>query len=328
MTRYRRGGGNELRPGRPPGRPRGVSSRRLAELLLSLPRREVPFRPRAVRPNVQEIARFIEQATGVRISARQVNRLLQPFSPGPGDRFPTTRQGVNTPFMGGSGRMTTPVDGKEVGELFAAVRAGDSARVAVLLARDARLANVIDHDGMSPLITAAYHRVPAVVKALMAAGAEPDIFAASALGLQERLALLLTSKPERVREVSPDGWTALHLAAHFGQLDSIRLLLARGADVAAVSKNAIRNEPLQAAVASGEVEAARLLLDAGAAVDARSHGQFTALHIAAENGDLPLVKLLRAAGADPALRLETGATPEDLARAKGHPEVARFLRPP
>lgn len=52
---------------------------------------------------------------------------------------------------------------------------------------------------------------------------------------------------------------------------------------------------------------------------------FTALHLAAHDGNTALVELLLEAGADRRLTNESGESALDLAREGGHHEVARLL---
>ncbi len=90
-----------------------------------------------------------------------------------------------------------------------------------------------------------------------------------------------------------EGWTPLHFAAHFGQLDAMRILMSNGASHRAISKNSNANQPFQAAAAGRQTEALKLLLKAGAEADARSHGGFTALQIAAANDRCEFQRLMR-----------------------------------
>jgi ankyrin repeat protein len=60
----------------------------------------------------------------------------------------------------------------------------------------------------------------------------------------------------------PDGGTALHLAAEYGHLEVIRVLLGRGARVSAPDEN--HQTPLHLAVINGRFEAAELLVRHGA----------------------------------------------------------------
>jgi ankyrin repeat protein len=124
---------------------------------------------------------------------------------------------------------------------------------------------------------------------------------------------------------SHDGWTPLHLAAHFGQLAVVDLLLARRAEVDARSKNALGNTPLHAALAGGHRTATRRLVEQQADVNAVEVGGFTPLHQAADLGDTDMVRLLLERGAHIHARTDAGDTPLDLARAKGHAAVAELL---
>lgn len=130
--------------------------------------------------------------------------------------------------------------------------------------------------------------------------------------------------------IGPGGWTALHLAAHYGHRELVELLLDRGADVLAVSANGMANQPIHAAAAGRDANGVILILLArGAEVDATQRGAdggWTALHEAADNGDLALIHTLLAHGANPTLRNDGGQTALDLATAKGHAAAAELLR--
>jgi uncharacterized protein len=62
------------------------------------------------------------------------------------------------------------------------------------------------------------------------------------------------------------------------------------------------------------VSLARLLLEAGAEVDARYDGGSIALHVAAMTGDEELIRLLLRSGADRTVRNDDGDRPQDVAR--------------
>jgi ankyrin repeat protein len=112
---------------------------------------------------------------------------------------------------------------------------------------------------------------------------------AATLGHAERVSTVLTASPWAIDTLSPDGWTALHLAAHFGQNETLAILLAAGADANLYSRAFERNLPLHAACAGGKVECALRLLPATRDMDARQGGGWTALMLAAEDGLLPVV---------------------------------------
>lgn len=96
------------------------------------------------------------------------------------------------------------------------------------------------------------------------------------------------------------GWTPLHLAAQSGLFEVCRVLVAAGANVDALDKNGQTPLHVTAAALWGEVpDICRLLVAAGADVHARDHKNRTPLHRAAESWALDIYKLLRKAGADP-----------------------------
>jgi len=157
----------------------------------------------------------------------------------------------------------------------------------------------------------------------LAVGRALDVFEAAALGDADRLTALLAGDHELARARAPDGFSALGLAAFFRQPACARILLDAGAAVDEPAANAMRVTPLHSAVAAGQLEIARWLLERGASVDARQQGGYTPLHAAAHNGQLPLVELLLAHGADRTLRTDGGQSAVDLAT---NAEVLACLR--
>jgi uncharacterized protein len=215
--------------------------------------------------------------------------------------------------------------GEPVRLAFEAVRNGDAGWLRDIVAGDASVASAKGEDGLSLILQAAYRDRTDMVDLLLRAGVTLDVFEAAAVGAEGRLRELLDADPGLVQGWSPDGYTPLHLAAFFGHARCVRLLLQCGADVAAPSKNRMAVMPLHSAVAGGHRDVAEALLGAGAPVDARSHGDFTALLEAAENGDEAIVELLLAGGADPSLARDDGKKPRDVALEKGHEDVAELL---
>jgi len=213
-----------------------------------------------------------------------------------------------------------------VQDLIDAVTASDAERVAELVAADPTLASTRDRDGVSVLMLSRYRADRATTDALLAADPELDVFEATALGYIDRLRERLDEDPARVTAFSPDGFTALHLAAFFGKTEAARTLIDAGAAVAVYSRNDILVQPLHSAAAGRHHEVCRLLIAAGADVNATQRHGFTPLHAAAQHGDDELVELLLSAGADPSARRDDGETPADTAEAAGHPDCARRLR--
>src|SRR5919199_1849088 len=169
---------------------------------------------------------------------------------------------------------------------------------------------------VSPAIRALYDGDEARARELLGSDEELTVFEAAAFGREQRLTQLLDDDPERAREWSADGFTALHLAAFTGEEGAAGILIERGADLDVPSRHEqIRGvRPLHTAAFAGTNEIARLLLEAGADVNGRSEdGGFTPLHSAAQNGNAELVRLLLDHGADPSLETDDGKRPADLA---------------
>jgi ankyrin repeat protein len=154
-----------------------------------------------------------------------------------------------------------------------------------------------------------------------------DIFESAALGRDKRIRHLTTTNPLLLKKKSPDGWTALHFAAYFGQIDAARVLLDQGADPNAVSENAQHARPLHSAAAGRHFAVCDLLIGAGADLDAQQEGGFTALMAAAQHGDRGLAELFIKRGASRSVTTADGRTAADIAEAGGHSELAAFLRP-
>jgi ankyrin repeat protein len=208
-----------------------------------------------------------------------------------------------------------------VDEAVEAITAGDTARVERLVAADPSLATRRRGDGLAVVSLAAYHGRPDIVEALLRPAPTMDLVEASTVGRSERVAELLASGADPAAR-SPDGFTPLHLAAFFGHAETARLLISAGAPVDAVSANPLAVHPLNSAAAGRHADVVAVLLQAGADPDASDASGFRPLHAAAQNGDLDSVTLLLEAGADPGIAAADGSTAADLARAAGHTAVA------
>jgi ankyrin repeat protein len=168
---------------------------------------------------------------------------------------------------------------------------------------------------LSPLMESLYAGKTDEAHALASARSDLDVFEAAAVGDVDRLRALLDAVPALAGAWSEDGFTALHFAAFFGHPEAAKLLVERGADLEARSTNtqfALDAAPLHSASAAGQLEVCEVLLEAGADVNAVQHGGYTALLDAAANGNAELVALLLERGADRAARLDDGRGLEDL----------------
>jgi uncharacterized protein len=187
-----------------------------------------------------------------------------------------------------------------VGDLWQAIDAGDEKQVAEILDVRPELAGERNVAGLSPVLYALYGGHGDLVNAILDANPPLDAFDSAATGRTRGLEELLDAEPALAEAFSNDGFTALHHAAYFGQEDAARILLERGALVDAVSRNAeVVVTPLHSAAAGGHSEIVKLLLEHGADANARQPGGSTALDAARQNGDEESTEALLAAGATP-----------------------------
>ena len=116
---------------------------------------------------------------------------------------------------------------------------------------------------------------------------------------------------EQPKNVSPSH--NLWKAASAGDLSAIKDALNDSADLNALDSQ-FGITPLGWAALNGQTEAAKLLIEKGADVNARNRDGATPLHSAAFLGRIETVKLLLENGADTTLRSNDGSTPTDVAR--------------
>ncbi|HEY7738031.1 MAG TPA: ankyrin repeat domain-containing protein [Candidatus Limnocylindria bacterium] len=209
--------------------------------------------------------------------------------------------------------------------VFALIDAGDVDGLRALLADDPSAAESRRPDGTSAVLWARYQFELDAVEALLAAEPRLSAFEAAAVGRTGALRAELARDPGLATAYAPDGFTALGLASFFGHREAVEVLLAAGARVNDASRNDMHVAPLHSALAGNDPEIVRLLLEAGADVNAVQADGYTPLHEAAQNGDRDTAERLVAAGADPKARLDDGSTPADSARNAGHVVLADWL---
>jgi ankyrin repeat protein len=212
--------------------------------------------------------------------------------------------------------------------IFDAISSGDAARVERKLAREPGAIDERDDEGLSPLMRALYEDRTAIVELLRGRQPRLDVFEAAALGDVEALTQALGRSKKRAGSFSRDGFTPLHLAAFFGHPDAVTLLLDRGADIDVRSTNRrLRSvTPLHSATAGHRTDVAVLLLERGADPNAAQPGGWTALHLAAANGDVALCRALLKHRAKRTAMSDDRTRPLDFAIENRHHEVVRLLK--
>ena len=213
---------------------------------------------------------------------------------------------------------------------FELLRAGDLEALRQLLAKESAYAEARDSKGVSLLMQCLYRGHHDLVELIVSKKKKMlDIFEAAALGRLDRLKEIIhdggVRDPSLVNSDSTDGFTALHLACFFAQPEAARLLIEAGAAVDAVAANPTRVMPLHSAASARNLEAAQFLLEHGAPVNARQQAGWVPIHAAAQNGDRRMVELLLQYHADPKLTNDDGKTAAMVAREKGHEQIAALL---
>ena len=162
--------------------------------------------------------------------------------------------------------------------------------VEALLAHGAAINAVDKRRGQSALMLAIYEGQKDVARLLIERGA--DIRLKSHM-VPDHSPMIYKTYGGEVQASSKGGHSALMFAAQQGDIDSTRLLLAKGAQVNETSHD--DGPPLVIAAANGFPELAMLLLDNGADPNATDSSGVTALHFALRSG----LKSLYGMGDDP-----------------------------
>ena len=118
----------------------------------------------------------------------------------------------------------------------------------------------------------------------------------------------------------------MFMAAQRGDVEKVKLLLAKGADINYKDKIVLGHTPMTIAAAWGHTEVVKLLLDHGAPVDQQNDDGTSTLQCAASTTKSEMVKLLLDRGADVNHRDKSGRTPLfDSTFQRCPPENARLL---
>ncbi len=149
------------------------------------------------------------------------------------------------------------------------------------------------------------------------------VFRAAAAGDEAALKKILDRYPAASRVTDSNHETPLHVCVRSAHAAAARLLIAAGAPIEARDKRG--RTPLHLAAFSGLVSVAAELLARGARPDPRDKGGHTPLHIAAAQGRVGVAALLLRAGASLSARDKKGDTPLHRAAAADQWPVAALL---
>jgi ankyrin repeat protein len=211
--------------------------------------------------------------------------------------------------------------------------------VSALLQQGAAI-DPVDKNQRTPLMTACRRGVSAAcVERLLESGANPGLcdddlltclhYAAVANNAEMTRSLLLRGadanfvpRPTAKKKDLP--LMPLIIAARNGALDVCRLLIQAGADVNAQSSTG--RSALHFAASGGHVDVVSLLLENRAAVNQTDNSGLTALSICAMSGGIDVATLLMQRGADPNIAdPKTGWLPLHFAAKAGHHVIVALL---
>ncbi|XP_016350985.1 ankyrin-3-like isoform X3 [Sinocyclocheilus anshuiensis] len=126
-----------------------------------------------------------------------------------------------------------------------------------------------------------------------------------------------------VNRTTESGFTPLHIAAHYGNINVATLLLNRGAAVDFKARNDIT--PLHVASKRGNANMVRLLLERAARIDAKTKDGLTPLHCGARSGHEQVVEMLLDRGAPILSKTKNGLSPLHMATQGDHLHSVQLL---
>ncbi|MGB6946288.1 MAG: ankyrin repeat domain-containing protein [Bryobacteraceae bacterium] len=204
----------------------------------------------------------------------------------------------------------------------------DDLATAQMLLRAGANPSTANRDGVTPLSLAATNRNAAMAEALLKAGADANaklpggttmLMAAARTGNPEIVRLLIEHSADVSAKGEEYGETALIWAVEENHADAAKVLIAHGADVNERTNPLVRSKdrfglegvltilphgnwtPLMYAARQGSLDAARVLVDAGAKLNVTDPDKTTPLLFAIINGHYDTAAMLTEKGTDPNL---------------------------
>ncbi|XP_057681592.1 ankyrin-3-like isoform X3 [Corythoichthys intestinalis] len=195
--------------------------------------------------------------------------------------------------------------------------------------------SIATEDGFTPLAVALQQGHDQVVSLLLENDTKgkvrlPALHIAARKDDTKAAALLLQSDHNAdveskmmVNRTTESGFTPLHIAAHYGNINVATLLLNRGAAVDFKARNDIT--PLHVASKRGNGNMVRLLVERGAKIDARTKDGLTPLHCGARSGHEQVVEMLLNRGAPILSKTKNGLSPLHMATQGDHLNCVQLL---
>src|SRR6266536_3149775 len=184
--------------------------------------------------------------------------------------------------------------------LLAAVQKNDATGVRTILDRNPLVLRTRTPNG-TLVLTAAFYGATDALKILLERTPEDalNLYEAATVGNERRLKTILGQSRTRIDDATKEeGFSPLGLAAFFGHVEAVKVLLENGADVNAKPPSRFQNTAVDSAVSGDHAEVVRVLLAAGADPKATRDGGNTPLDDAREKGNAAVVEFLEARGAE------------------------------
>lgn len=280
-------------------------------------------------------------------SCWSVMALLSALPVAPGGRdgsglFASPEPWIRTALFGSAGELGALLDaGLEVnrkttrGTTLLMMAATDPDKVKLLISRGADVKARSDSAADALTIASAYRGTAASIQALLDAGAQPKTPAGKRLRSSPLVFASMTGDLETVKlllahgadpEAAAGGNTPISQAVTFGYPDVVRALIAAGASVSMRESSGINL--LHWAAITGRPELIPTLVQAGVPINATDENGYTPLMYAAtiDFGDTAIIKALLKNGADASIRNGEGLTPRQQAHRLGLKNLEAALR--
>jgi ankyrin repeat protein/L-ascorbate metabolism protein UlaG (beta-lactamase superfamily) len=216
-------------------------------------------------------------------------------------------------------------------DIYEAVKAGNTEKVAKYLQKDPGLLNSKNPDALTPLNLAAQDGQIEVAQFLLKKGADAELgdnensgpIHLAAIGGHKGVVDLLLKHGVSIDSRDDNGLTPLHFALSRRQVDMANYLIDQGADVKIQTNNSWST--LQFAVICGDLDLVKRIVEKKADVNDEIEGGFTPLFSAASYGYTDIVKYLVEHGADVRHVDENGRTAIFVARNPNTYDAVSFL---
>ena len=179
--------------------------------------------------------------------------------------------------------------------------------------------------GFSYLVEQLIVKYPQHVNAIGGCYGTPAV--AALAGRYFELAQVLHRNGSSLEPRGSSGWSPLHCAAYYGNLEMIQILLDYEVDVNAQTDWGTTSLLMAswANFSDPDLRAVRLLLDRGADPNIQPQDGGTALHRASRDGKIEMVRLLVEHGARVELQDDQDSTPIDVASERQHDDIVKLL---